>query len=316
MWEPKDVRVARDVAYGGNSGEVLPNGVGQGYFTMAAAFVAVGVGSAGAAVLAMSLLSSDPPAQMPEREIIESAMAAETSEPPVKAEEPIFKDLIPSATQPAQASAVALAVPPTRTTPALMPTGPAALQAGDPRFAHDASAARGISDISELADDDLGSAFVPATRPSTTPFDGMAQKSPPQVARDEVDDDPVETAAATPPPKPKAEPEAAVGTGKAASGTALMIDDANIRSRPQKGSKVIGTVPARTVVQLVSCQSWCEIIVKGKRGYVWGDFVQRGQSRTKTKFTVSKAESDQSDVNKPEIVPAKAAAPHPDQNSR
>jgi uncharacterized protein YgiM (DUF1202 family) len=144
----------------------------------------------------------------------------------------------------------------------------------------------------------------------------MAQKSPPQAARDEVDDDPVETAAATPPPKPKAEPEAVVGTGKAASGTALMIDDANIRSRPQKGSKVIGTVPARTVVQLVNCQSWCEIIVKGKRGYVWGDFVQRGQNRTKTKFTVSKAESDKSDVNKPEIVPAKAAAPHPDQNSR
>lgn len=282
---------------------------------MAAAFVAVGVGSAGAAILAMSLLSSDPPAQMPEREIIESAMAAEASEPPTRPEDPIFKELIPSAVPSSQASAVALAMPPVTSAPALMPAGPSALEAGDPRFAHDASAARGISDLSDLADDDLGSAFVPATRPSTTPFDEMAQKSVPDAQPVEPESDVVETAAVAPPPKPKAAPEAAVGTGKAPNGTALMIDDANIRSRPQKGSKVIGTVPARTVVQVVGCQSWCEIIVKGKRGYVWGEFVQRGQSRTKTKFTVSRAKAG-ADPDKPEIVPAKASAPHPDQNTR
>jgi len=66
----------------------------------------------------------------------------------------------------------------------------------------------------------------------------------------------------------KEPPAKAESSGKQPSGTALMIDDANIRSRPQKGSKVIGTVPARTQVQLVGCDHWCEIVVKGKRGFV------------------------------------------------
>ena len=272
---------------------------------MGAAFIAVGVGSAGAAVLAMSLLASDLPNPMPEREIIESAMASEVPEAPAKPEEPIFKELIPATVAPSQASAVALGVPSTRSV-AASPDKLAALSAGDPRFAHDASAARGLEDPADP--DKVERAYVPMKRPPRTPFDDI--KDPPL-----KDDVAVETVAVAPPPKPKAEPEKAAGSGKAPTGTATMIDGANLRAKPQKGSKVLGTVPSRSAVQVISCSSWCEIVYKGKRGYVWGDFVQRGQGRTKVKIDVKATAPSAAD--KPDILPASSApAPHKDDKSR
>jgi len=304
-WEPNDVRVARDVPYRGNSdGEILPNGIGQGYFAMGAAFIAVGVGSAGAAVLAMSLLASDLPNPAPEREIIESAMASEAQQALAKSEEPIFKELIPSAVTPTQAGAVALGVPATRSV-AADPDKLSALTVGDPRFAHDASAARGLEDVGP---EKVESAYVPMKRPMRTPFDDI--KDPPL-----KDDAAIETAAVAPPPKPKAEPEKAVGSGNAPAASAIMIDGANLRAKPQKGSKVLGTVPSRSAVQVISCSSWCEIVYKGKRGYVWGDFVQRGQGRTKVKIDVKAAAPGS--VEKPAIVRASSApVPHKDDKSR
>lgn len=302
------MRVTRDVAYGGNTdGEILPDGVGQGYFAMGAALIAVGVGSAGAAVLAMSLLASDLPNPLPEQEIILSATAAE---PPVeaKSEEPVFSDLIPANGVVSQASA-ASALP----SPSIVKEAPeelVALEARDPRFAHDASAARGIEDVEDIGGPvDAETAFGPMTKRVKVPFDSI----------DETEVEPEKTAAIAPAPvKPDSEekPAKAEGSGKAVAGMALMIDDANIRSRPKKGAKVIGTVPARTQVQLVECQSWCEIVVNGKRGFVWGQFVQR-DGRASTKFTVTKAAAKPDDVKKPDIVPAsKSALPVESNRSR
>ncbi|MCR5859609.1 SH3 domain-containing protein [Mesorhizobium sp. J428] len=301
----------RDVAYRGNSdGEILPNGVGQGYFAMGAAFIAVGVGSAGAAVLAMSLLASDLPNPMPEQEIIQSAMAAEQAQP-APTEKPIFSDIIPASTNAVQASAAAVPMPSLPAATREAPPELVALGARDPRFAHDASAARGIEDIGDISDlEQPESAFVPMKRPSQAPFDKVEEAAPAS---------PEKTAAIAPPPKveePKVEekepPAKAESSGKQPAGTALMIDDANIRSRPQKGSKVIGTVPARTQVQLVGCDQWCEIVVKGKRGFVWGEFVQRG--RVSAKIPVSKVVAKGADSDKPDVVPASETAPPPGTN--
>lgn len=299
------MRVTRDVAYGGNTdGETLPDGVGQGYFAMGAALIAVGVGSAGAAVLAMSLLASDLPNPLPEQEIILSATAAA---PPVGAvsEEPVFSDLIPANGVVSQASA-ASALP----SPSIAREAPeelVALEARDPRFAHDASAARGIEDVEDIGGPvDAENAFGPMTKRVKVPFDSI----------DETEVEPEKTAAIAPAPvKPDSEekPAKVESSGKAVAGMALMIDDANIRSRPKKGAKVIGTVPARTKVQLVECQSWCEIVVNGKRGFVWGQFVQR-DGRASTKFTVTKAAAKPDDVKKPDIVPASKSALPVDSN--
>ena len=48
---------------------------------------------------------------------------------------------------------------------------------------------------------------------------------------------------------------------------------ANMRSRPKSGSSVVMVVPQSATVQLVGCKVWCEIVYKGRRGYVYKDFL-------------------------------------------
>jgi len=46
-----------------------------------------------------------------------------------------------------------------------------------------------------------------------------------------------------------------------------------MRARPSSKGGPLGTVPAKASVQVVSCDSWCEIIYKGKRGFVYKRFL-------------------------------------------
>lgn len=48
----------------------------------------------------------------------------------------------------------------------------------------------------------------------------------------------------------------------------------NMRATPEKGGQVLGVIPAKTAVELVSCTQWCEIVFNGKRGYVFKTYVQ------------------------------------------
>ena len=48
----------------------------------------------------------------------------------------------------------------------------------------------------------------------------------------------------------------------------------NMRSRPESGSRVLTVVPKAASVQLVGCDLWCEVFYKGRRGYVFKDYVQ------------------------------------------
>jgi hypothetical protein len=57
---------------------------------------------------------------------------------------------------------------------------------------------------------------------------------------------------------------------------------ANMRSRPKSGSGIIMVVPQSATVQLVGCKSWCEIVYKGRRGYVYKDFLGGGRSASST----------------------------------
>jgi hypothetical protein len=68
---------------------------------------------------------------------------------------------------------------------------------------------------------------------------------------------------------------------------------ANMRSRPKSGSGIIMVVPQSATVQLVGCKVWCEIVYKGRRGYVYKDFLGGGRSASgngKAKAKVSRAD--------------------------
>lgn len=81
--------------------------------------------------------------------------------------------------------------------------------------------------------------------------------------------DPAETAAVKA-IEAEATPAEASEGGKAA----VIKRSVNMRAKPQKGGEVLGVIPAKTSVELVSCTQWCEIVFNGKRGYVYKSYVQ------------------------------------------
>jgi len=60
---------------------------------------------------------------------------------------------------------------------------------------------------------------------------------------------------------------------KAPTRTAQINRGVNMRTRPESGSGVLTVVPKAANVELVGCEVWCEVVYKGRRGYVFKDFV-------------------------------------------
>ncbi|MHA6686189.1 SH3 domain-containing protein [Mesorhizobium sp. A556] len=102
--------------------------------------------------------------------------------------------------------------------------------------------------------DTSGAADVAQTAAVPTPRPAKPEK---QVAKAETDE-----------PQP-----ASTGGGEAAPGHILR--GVTMRSGPKKGAAAIGTIPAKTAVQIVDCKRWCEILYNGKRGWVYKTFVAR-----------------------------------------
>jgi hypothetical protein len=85
--------------------------------------------------------------------------------------------------------------------------------------------------------------------------------------------------------------------------------DVTLRSGPKKGAAAIGTIPAKTAVQVVSCKSWCQIVYKGKRGWIYKSFLD-GQSGSGGKGNSGGDDSVQTQsIAKPPPAPAKATEP-------
>jgi hypothetical protein len=61
----------------------------------------------------------------------------------------------------------------------------------------------------------------------------------------------------------------------------------NMRSRPKSGSGVLTTIPKAAVVQVVNCKAWCEVVYKGRRGFVYKDYLG-GSKRTAAKGSSKK----------------------------
>ena len=72
------------------------------------------------------------------------------------------------------------------------------------------------------------------------------------------------------------------GAGKAkprkvaAAGSGRILRAVTMRSAPKKGATPIGTVPARTSVQVMSCKQWCQIVYNGKTGWVYKSYIKTG----------------------------------------
>ena len=81
--------------------------------------------------------------------------------------------------------------------------------------------------------------------------------------------------AAIPTPRPKA-PAKQAGAEKADARNGQILRGVTMRSGPKKGASAIGTIPAKTSVEVLSCNQWCQVIYKGKRGWIYKSFVRTG----------------------------------------
>jgi hypothetical protein len=87
-----------------------------------------------------------------------------------------------------------------------------------------------------------------------------------EVAVDEAADEPVEEEAV--------EAEEPAAPKVAATRTAAVTTDVNMRARPQNGSAVIQVVPRRGTVEVIGCNYWCEVVYEGRRGFIYKGFVR------------------------------------------
>lgn len=69
------------------------------------------------------------------------------------------------------------------------------------------------------------------------------------------------------------EGEAHAGFGGDPVGTVVTRRPVTMRAAPKKGAAAIGNLPAGQKVDLVVCHQWCEVIVEGKRGFIYKSFV-------------------------------------------
>lgn len=100
---------------------------------------------------------------------------------------------------------------------------------------------------------------------------------------------PAELTAAIPTPRPTDAPgktadvsdEAEVEVASAAQAAApkgnaaRILRDVTMRASGSKNAAPVGTIPARATVELISCKSWCQVVYKGKRGWIYKGFVDR-----------------------------------------
>lgn len=85
-----------------------------------------------------------------------------------------------------------------------------------------------------------------------------------------------ETAAipAVKPQPPADKPATAAEDGSTQEGR--ILHGVTMRASPKKGAAALTTIPAKTIVQVVSCKQWCEVVYKGTHGWIYKSFVKHG----------------------------------------
>jgi len=62
----------------------------------------------------------------------------------------------------------------------------------------------------------------------------------------------------------------------AAAGNGRILRAVTMRSGPKKNAAAIGTVPAKTSVQVMNCKQWCQIVYNGKTGWIYKSYIKAG----------------------------------------
>lgn len=62
-------------------------------------------------------------------------------------------------------------------------------------------------------------------------------------------------------------------------GTVTIRSSVTMRSEPKRGAAAIGNLQSGQKVDLVACDGWCEVIVEGKRGFIYKSFVDARSAR-------------------------------------
>lgn len=87
------------------------------------------------------------------------------------------------------------------------------------------------------------------------------------------------------PQVPAQQPAAAAGDNSqakakpwkvAAAGNGRILRAVTMRSGPKKNAAAIGTVPAKTSVQVMNCKQWCQIVYNGKTGWIYKSYIKTG----------------------------------------
>ncbi|MGX9180599.1 SH3 domain-containing protein [Mesorhizobium sp. BHbdii] len=61
-----------------------------------------------------------------------------------------------------------------------------------------------------------------------------------------------------------------------AADTGRILRAVTMRTGPKNNAAAIVTVPAKTSVQVMGCNKWCQIVYNGKRGWIYKSFVKTG----------------------------------------
>ncbi|RWO76378.1 SH3 domain-containing protein [Mesorhizobium sp.] len=192
---------------------------------------------------------------------------------------------------PVGAAVAAAAVPQAResdaipTTVAAAQTNLPALAANDPRWtgSQPKDATTSDSTAPKAADKQAAAFAQPAA--ATDAATELAKVAAPSAAAGNHPDG-AQTAAipAVQPQSPAQEPAAegddsqakAKPRKAAAAGTGRILRAVTMRSGPKKNAAAIGTVPAKTSVQVKSCKQWCQITYNGKTGWVYKSYIKTG----------------------------------------
>ncbi|MFI5408483.1 SH3 domain-containing protein [Kaistia sp. UC242_56] len=111
----------------------------------------------------------------------------------------------------------------------------------------------------------------------TDPVDESAPTADPAIAAAEPDV--AATDAALPPASDSAAPSAAaapaksVAAGSPTPGPARITSGVKLRGNPDNGAPTVGLLKTGDRVQVVQCKGWCEVVVDGKRGFVFKKFL-------------------------------------------
>lgn len=186
----------------------------------------------------------------PERPAVESSeVAAEPVERVTLAPEPAFETAsLPPVTAPVEtAAAIEVDIPESddprwgsARTAATLSSSEAPAEGGELAYAAGAPAAVLKRTVLDDSTDDTETSAIP--------------RSSPAIEADDTD-------------RPSAD------VGRAANRTATIASAVNMRAKGAKGARVIGVIPRGATVGLVGCDSWCEVIYEGRRGFIYKSFL-------------------------------------------